>query len=363
MWPRWMSGVVGSTPSFTRSGRSCPSCRASSPSGSASTAFRVRNRAASPGESGMGPMLDCRPLVEPPRRTVPGGSHLNEDDSTVAEALVRGAPGMPDPPTSTITSPAGRSGGRFARSNGSSPQPPKPPKPRLKKLRLALVLLGPLDPGPDLDGLRDADGGGERPAGAREPRRVRRGARTPCSTRACPAARTATPAPATRSRASPATRTGSCSARARSRPTSRTPSSRSRTSASTSTRAWTTRASPARSGRTSCASSAAQGGSTITQQFVKNALSAQGDRSVFQKLREAALAYHLERKWSKEKVLTQYLNTVYFGNGAYGVESAARTYFGDDDAPARRHDGQGLRGRRPRGRRRDAPPRRRCSRG
>jgi penicillin-binding protein 1A len=76
---------------------------------------------------------------------------------------------------------------------------------------------------------------------------------------------------------------------------------------------------------------AAQGGSTITQQFVKNALSAQNDRSVFQKLREAALAYHLERKWSKEKILTQYLNTVYFGNGAYGVEAAARTYFGDGD--------------------------------
>ena len=79
--------------------------------------------------------------------------------------------------------------------------------------------------------------------------------------------------------------------------------------------------------------SAAQGGSTITQQFVKNALSAQGDRSVFQKLRESALAYHLERKWSKEKILTQYLNTVYFGNGAYGVEAAVRTYFGDGDEP------------------------------
>ncbi len=81
---------------------------------------------------------------------------------------------------------------------------------------------------------------------------------------------------------------------------------------------------------------AAQGGSTITQQFVKNALSAQGDRSVFQKLRESALAYHLERKWSKEKILTQYLNTVYFGNGAYGVEAAARTYFGDGDEPEER---------------------------
>jgi penicillin-binding protein 1A len=73
---------------------------------------------------------------------------------------------------------------------------------------------------------------------------------------------------------------------------------------------------------------AAQGASTITQQFVKNALAAQRDRTVFQKLREAALAYHLERRWSKDKILTEYLNTVYFGNGAYGVESAVRTYFG-----------------------------------
>ena len=78
---------------------------------------------------------------------------------------------------------------------------------------------------------------------------------------------------------------------------------------------------------------AVQGGSTITQQFVKNALSAQGDRSVFQKLRESALAYHLERKWAKGRILTQYLNTVYFGNGAYGIESAMRTYFGDGDEP------------------------------
>ncbi|MDQ3936207.1 MAG: transglycosylase domain-containing protein, partial [Actinomycetota bacterium] len=73
---------------------------------------------------------------------------------------------------------------------------------------------------------------------------------------------------------------------------------------------------------------AVQGGSTITQQFVKNALDAQGERSVFQKLKEAALAYHLERRWTKPKILTQYLNTVYFGNGAYGIEAAARTYFG-----------------------------------
>ncbi|MEA2253995.1 MAG: penicillin-binding protein [Solirubrobacteraceae bacterium] len=73
---------------------------------------------------------------------------------------------------------------------------------------------------------------------------------------------------------------------------------------------------------------AIQGGSTIAQQFVKNALRAQGDRTILQKLREAALAYHLTRKWPKNKILTQYLNSIYFGNGAYGVESAARTYFG-----------------------------------
>jgi penicillin-binding protein 1A len=76
---------------------------------------------------------------------------------------------------------------------------------------------------------------------------------------------------------------------------------------------------------------AAQGASTITQQFVKNVLEAQGKRTVFQKLREAALAYHLERQWTKGKILTQYLNTIYFGNGAYGIESAARTYFGKDE--------------------------------
>ena len=71
-----------------------------------------------------------------------------------------------------------------------------------------------------------------------------------------------------------------------------------------------------------------QGASTITQQFVKNALEAQGSRTVFQKFREAALAYHLEKNWDKDKILTEYLNTIYFGEGAYGVEAAARTYFG-----------------------------------
>jgi penicillin-binding protein 1A len=75
--------------------------------------------------------------------------------------------------------------------------------------------------------------------------------------------------------------------------------------------------------------SAAQGASTITEQFVKNALEAEGSRTVFEKFREAALAYRLERHWSKDKILTEYLNTIYFGEGAYGIEAAARTYFGN----------------------------------
>jgi penicillin-binding protein 1A len=76
---------------------------------------------------------------------------------------------------------------------------------------------------------------------------------------------------------------------------------------------------------------AVQGGSTITQQFVKNALTG-NERSVTRKLKEAALAWQLEQKWTKDRILTAYLNTIYFGNGAYGVERAARTYFGHNAA-------------------------------
>src|SRR5436305_977546 len=72
-----------------------------------------------------------------------------------------------------------------------------------------------------------------------------------------------------------------------------------------------------------------QGGSTITQQFVKNQLTGNA-HSVTRKLKEAALAWQLEQKWSKDQILTAYLNTIYFGNGAYGIERAARTYFGHD---------------------------------
>jgi len=69
-----------------------------------------------------------------------------------------------------------------------------------------------------------------------------------------------------------------------------------------------------------------EGGSTITQQFVKNSY-LHGQRSIGRKLKEAALAWQLEQRWSKDKILAAYLNTIYFGNGAYGIEQACLTYF------------------------------------
>jgi penicillin-binding protein 1A len=89
-----------------------------------------------------------------------------------------------------------------------------------------------------------------------------------------------------------------------------------------------------------------QGGSTITQQLVKRVYAGrylEGDngvtdyvippRTVKEKIREVLLAIKVERTLPKDKILVRYLNTVYFGHGAYGIEAAARTYFG---VPARR---------------------------
>ena len=97
---------------------------------------------------------------------------------------------------------------------------------------------------------------------------------------------------------------------------------------------------------------AVQGASTIPQQFVKISLAAENKRTVFQKLRESALAYHLNRRWSKEQILRNYLNSIYYGNGAYGIESAARTYFqynhdkcGTTDQPTLRVGAAPARGR------------------
>ena len=70
-----------------------------------------------------------------------------------------------------------------------------------------------------------------------------------------------------------------------------------------------------------------QGASTITQQLARNALLTP-QKSVLRKLREALLAQQIDARYSKSQVLEMYLNQVYFGEGAYGVEDAAQTYFG-----------------------------------
>src|SRR5213596_3304833 len=70
-----------------------------------------------------------------------------------------------------------------------------------------------------------------------------------------------------------------------------------------------------------------EGGSTITQQLTK-VLFLTPDKSLERKMKEAALALELERRYPKDRILEMYLNQVYFGNGAYGVEAASRTYFG-----------------------------------
>ena len=70
-----------------------------------------------------------------------------------------------------------------------------------------------------------------------------------------------------------------------------------------------------------------QGGSTITEQLAKNLLPPQGKNFV-QKLRQMQLALALEHRFTKAKILELYLNRVYFGNGAYGIDAATRRYFG-----------------------------------
>ena len=70
-----------------------------------------------------------------------------------------------------------------------------------------------------------------------------------------------------------------------------------------------------------------QGGSTITQQLARN-LFLTHERTLTRKLKEVALAIELERDYSKDQILEMYFNQIYFGEGAYGVDAAAHTYFG-----------------------------------
>lgn len=73
--------------------------------------------------------------------------------------------------------------------------------------------------------------------------------------------------------------------------------------------------------------SKAQGGSTITQQYVKTAF-VSSEKTLKRKILEAMLSYKIEKRYSKDQILGLYLNTIYFGHGAYGVESASQVYFG-----------------------------------
>jgi len=70
-----------------------------------------------------------------------------------------------------------------------------------------------------------------------------------------------------------------------------------------------------------------QGGSTITQQLIRN-VALSRERNFYRKIKEALLALRIERRFNKEKILEAYLNRIYLGNGHYGVEAAARGYFG-----------------------------------
>jgi penicillin-binding protein 1A len=72
---------------------------------------------------------------------------------------------------------------------------------------------------------------------------------------------------------------------------------------------------------------ASQGGSTITQQYVKNAFGTP-EKTLKRKVSEALLANRIEKQYSKDQILELYLNTIYFGHGAYGVEAASQIYFG-----------------------------------
>jgi len=88
-----------------------------------------------------------------------------------------------------------------------------------------------------------------------------------------------------------------------------------------------------------------EGGSTITQQLVRQ-LYIGRERTFRRKVKEACLAIKLSRRWSKPRILDEYLNTVYYGNHAYGVEAAAQTYYSKharDLTLLQRGDGEGHR--------------------
>src|SRR3954466_13800779 len=312
-----MSGAVGSIPSFTRKGRPFASWRSSSPAGSASTAFRSRYVVCS---RGLAKGTQCYGL--PP-------------DGQISAALARPAaarmePRVPDLPYTEPHSADGNGNGHVADPFDdlfAAPASPGPPpevrkrKPKLKKLRFLLVFSGlailaiistifgmMLSVSSDLPSLEN-----------HAQLRVARN-----SILYSTSGKNVTLAKLTGAQNRILDDSGEIS-----------PNVKNAVIAIEDKRFYEHSGVDYRGIARAVfqdvlRKKAAQGASTITQQFVKNVLEAQGKRTVFQKLREAALAYHLERQWTKDKILTQYLNTIYFGNGAYGIESAARTYFGAD---------------------------------
>jgi len=81
-----------------------------------------------------------------------------------------------------------------------------------------------------------------------------------------------------------------------------------------------------------------QGGSTITQQYVKNTYFKEAPKTLERKAREVRIAIEVERQYTKREILERYLNTVYFGQGAYGVKTAIQTFFGHDIDRLRVHE-------------------------
>src|SRR3984885_12226605 len=344
--PRWMSGAVGSIPSFTRSGRPSPSSRSSSPSGRQSTAFRVSHAAASrapamagaePGrgavrtsDSILGNARLSRP-TGPLRRHVPphavAGVRLPRVGiGSLAIAMIDGVEIQPGP----LDAPEN---GR----EGSRPRGPRVPwrwrrrlrragKPRIKKLRLLAIVIGlgilavistvfgmlmsVASDIPQIENVTQYSSGHNsylyddqgRPIGifaAPDPEVID-----------------------SFDQISQPMRQAVVSVEDR--------------------RFWSDPGidihSLARALVADVTGGATQGASTITEQFVKGALSEEDNRTVLEKLREAALAFQLTHRWPAKRILTEYLNSTYFGNGAYGVESAARVYFGkqlgyDPEAP------------------------------
>ena len=81
-----------------------------------------------------------------------------------------------------------------------------------------------------------------------------------------------------------------------------------------------------------------QGGSTITQQYVKNTYFREAPKTLERKARELRISIEVERQYSKSEILERYLNTVYFGHGAYGLKTAVETFFGHDVDRLRVHE-------------------------